>query len=97
MQYVAFGKEKNVSLSRIALGTWAMGGGSDWGAVDDGQSVRAVHAALDQGINWIDTAPIYGLGHSEEVLGRACRGGANMFFWLPNAAWCALPRELTIG
>lgn len=89
MQYAAFGKEQGVSLSRIALGTWAMGGGSDWGPVEDEQSVRAVHAALDQGINWIDTAPIYGLGHSEEVLGRALQGRRQHVFL---ATKCGLVR-----
>jgi aryl-alcohol dehydrogenase-like predicted oxidoreductase len=45
-----------------------------WGAQDDDASIGAVHAALDKGINWIDTAPVYGLGHSEEVVGRALKG-----------------------
>jgi len=57
-----------------------MGGGGwqfAWGAQDDNQSVEAIHAALDKGINWIDTAAIYGLGHSEEVVGRALAGRSN--------------------
>ena len=57
-------------ISRIGLGTWAIGGHM-WGGQDDAQSVEAIHAAVDHGINWIDTAPIYGSGHSEEVVGRA--------------------------
>jgi aryl-alcohol dehydrogenase-like predicted oxidoreductase len=56
--------------SRIGLGTWAMGG-FQWGGADDDESVRTVHAALDLGITLIDTAPAYGFGHSEEVIGRA--------------------------
>src|SRR5262244_294320 len=56
--------------SRIGLGTWAMGG-SQWGGADDDESVRTIHAALDLGITLIDTAPAYGFGHSEEVVGRA--------------------------
>jgi aryl-alcohol dehydrogenase-like predicted oxidoreductase len=56
--------------SRVGLGTWAMGG-VQWGGTDDDESVRTIHAALDQGINLIDTAPAYGFGHSEEVVGRA--------------------------
>ena len=57
-------------ISTIGLGTWAVGGHM-WGGQDDEASIGAIHAALDHGINWIDTAPIYGSGHSEEVVGRA--------------------------
>lgn len=57
-------------VSTVSLGTWAMGG-ADWGKVDDRDSVKAVHRALDLGINLFDTAPIYGNGRAEEVLGRA--------------------------
>src|SRR5262245_54520369 len=62
--------------SRIGLGTWAMGG-VQWGGTDDDESVRTIHAALDLGVTLIDTAPAYGFGHSEEVVGRAIaeRGG----------------------
>ena len=59
-------------ISRIGLGTWAIGGHM-WGGQDDAQSVQAIHAAVDHGVNWIDTAPIYGSGHSEEVVGRAVK------------------------
>ncbi len=63
-------------VSRIGLGTWAMGG-FQWGGSDDDESVRTIHEALDLGITLIDTAPGYGFGHSEEVIGRAIveRGG----------------------
>lgn len=64
-------------LSRIGLGTWALGGGDwtfSWGPQDDALSVKTVHRALELGINWIDTAPVYGLGHSEEVVGRTLKG-----------------------
>ncbi len=64
-------------LTTIGLGTWAMGGGDwkfGWGPQDDMASVKAIHAALDLGINWIDTAAIYGHGHAEEVVGRAIKG-----------------------
>ena len=56
-----------------------MGGGGwafSWGPQDDEESIRAIHAALDAGINWIDTAAVYGLGHSEEVVARALQGRA---------------------
>jgi aryl-alcohol dehydrogenase-like predicted oxidoreductase len=59
-------------VSTIGLGTWAIGGHM-WGGQDDAHSVGAIHAAIDHGINWIDTAPIYGSGHSEEVVGKAVR------------------------
>src|SRR5215469_1147818 len=60
----------DIRSSRIGLGTWAMGG-FQWGGADDDQSVRTIHAALDRGITLIDTAPAYGFGHSESVIGRA--------------------------
>jgi aryl-alcohol dehydrogenase-like predicted oxidoreductase len=59
-----------LEISRIGLGTWAIGGHM-WGGADDAQSIEAIHAALDHGVNWIDTAPIYGSGHSERIVGRA--------------------------
>src|SRR5690349_9811628 len=59
-----------LQCSRVGLGTWAMGGWQ-WGGADDDESVRTIHAALDLGINLIDTAPAYGFGHSESVVGRA--------------------------
>ncbi|MCG5515361.1 MULTISPECIES: aldo/keto reductase [unclassified Ectothiorhodospira] len=58
--------------SRIALGTWAIGGWM-WGGTDDETSIGTIHAALDQGINLIDTAPVYGFGKSEELVGEAIR------------------------
>jgi aryl-alcohol dehydrogenase-like predicted oxidoreductase len=57
-------------VSRVALGTWAMGGWM-WGGSDDQEAVRTIHAALDSGINLIDTAPVYGFGRSEEIVGKA--------------------------
>jgi len=61
----------------IGLGTWAMGGGDwkfGWGPQEDTASIKAIHTALDIGINWIDTAAIYGHGHAEEVVGKAIKG-----------------------
>ncbi len=63
-------------LTPIGFGAWAIGGGNwefAWGPQDDDESVAAIHRALEQGINWIDTAAIYGLGHSEEVVARALK------------------------
>src|SRR5580693_9395326 len=62
----------NFVSSRIALGTWAIGGWM-WGGTDEKESIRTIHAAFDQGINLIDTAPIYGQGRSEEIVGEALR------------------------
>src|SRR6185437_13112262 len=60
-------------LSRVGLGTWAQGGGgwaAGWGPQDDRESMAAIRAAVEAGINWIDTAPAYGHGHAEEVVGQ---------------------------
>jgi len=62
----------NLISSRIALGTWAMGGWM-WGGTDEKESIRTIHAAVDQGINLLDTAPVYGFGRSEEIVGEAVR------------------------
>ena len=64
-------------LTPLGVGAWAMGGGGwafAWGPQDDRESVTAIRAAIDAGLNWIDTAAVYGLGHSEEVVGRAIEG-----------------------
>ena len=66
----------DLHLTLLGYGAWAIGGGNwefAWGAQDDDESVRTIERALDAGINWIDTAAIYGLGHSEEVVGRALK------------------------
>jgi aryl-alcohol dehydrogenase-like predicted oxidoreductase len=60
--------------TRVALGTWAIGGWM-WGGSDDADSIRTIHSAIDRGINIIDTAPVYGFGHSEEIVGRALAEG----------------------
>ncbi|MFW6090321.1 MAG: aldo/keto reductase [Actinomycetota bacterium] len=66
--------QTGMAVSRIGIGAWAFGGAGwvdTWGAQDDAESVAAIRHAVDSGVNWIDTAPIYGLGHAEEVVGRA--------------------------
>lgn len=62
-----------LEVTRVGLGAWAIGGDWEWGwgAQDDDASVRTIHAALERGVNWIDTAPVYGLGRSERVVARA--------------------------
>jgi aryl-alcohol dehydrogenase-like predicted oxidoreductase len=64
-----------LELTTVGLGTWAMGGPWQfgWGPQDDDEAIAAILKALDMGINWIDTAPAYGLGHSEELIGQALR------------------------
>jgi aryl-alcohol dehydrogenase-like predicted oxidoreductase len=67
----------DLNITVLGVGAWAMGGGNwkfAWGPQDDSDSIAAIHAAVDGGINWIDTAAIYGLGHAEEVVGRAVKG-----------------------
>jgi len=66
-----------LQITRVGFGAWAIGGGGwefGWGPQEDDQSVAAIHRALDQGVNWIDTAAAYGFGHSEEIVGRALQG-----------------------
>jgi aryl-alcohol dehydrogenase-like predicted oxidoreductase len=69
--------DTDLHLTTVGLGTWAIGGGGwayGWGPQDDAESVAAIRRALDLGINWIDTAAVYGLGHSEEIIGQALAG-----------------------
>ena len=64
-------------LSPLGIGAWAIGGAGwafSWSSQDDRDSIKAIHAALDSGMNWIDTAAVYGLGHSEEVVAQALNG-----------------------
>lgn len=69
----------DMEITPIGVGAWAIGGGGwsfGWGPQDDNHSISAIQAALDAGMNWIDTAAVYGLGHSEEVVARALQGRA---------------------
>lgn len=66
-----------LELTTVGLGTWAIGGAgwrASWGRQDDTESIAAIHRAIELGVNWIDTAAVYGLGHSEEMVGEAIRG-----------------------
>src|SRR5437763_16830345 len=70
----------DLHITPIGFGAWAIGGSGwqfAWGAQDDQDSIAAIHEALDAGINWIDTAAVYGLGHSEEVVARPLEGMNN--------------------
>jgi aryl-alcohol dehydrogenase-like predicted oxidoreductase len=66
--------QTSIRVSRVALGTWAMGGWM-WGGSDETDAIRTIHTALDSGINLIDTAPVYGFGRSEEIVGKALAVG----------------------
>ena len=63
-----------MAVSLLSLGTWGMGGGTAWQGSDDAESIKVMHRALELGINFIDTAPVYGTGHSEDLVGRALKG-----------------------
>lgn len=93
----------DLHLTSIGFGAWAIGGGNwefAWGPQDDNESIAAIHRALDLGINWIDTAAIYGLGHSEEVVARAVKSSPHkpMIFTKCSMRWRAdrsIHRSLT--
>ena len=77
---------RTCDITPIGFGAWALGGGDwqfGWGSQEDQDSIAAIHAALELGVNWIDTAAVYGLGHSEEVVARALadwKGDASLCF-----------------
>jgi aryl-alcohol dehydrogenase-like predicted oxidoreductase len=69
--------DTGLEITRVGFGAWAIGGGGrefGWGQQEDDDSIAAIHRALEQGINWIDTAAADGFGHSEAVVGRALDG-----------------------
>ena len=68
MRTMKIGKS-GIEASVVGIGAWAIGGDSMWGASDDAESVRTIHRARELGVTLLDTAPAYGLGHSEEVVG----------------------------
>lgn len=81
----------DLDITVLGIGAWAMGGGGwrfAWGPQDDNQSVAAIHRALDAGMNWIDTAAIYGFGHSEEVVARALDGMSSKPYVFTKCARC---------
>ena len=78
MQYKLLGNT-DIRISSLSLGTWAMGGGASWGPSDEKESIHTIKKALDVGINFLDTAPAYGNGLSEEILGRALSAHRNKY------------------
>jgi aryl-alcohol dehydrogenase-like predicted oxidoreductase len=82
----------DLEISRVGIGTAPIGSRPgewwvNWGPQDDADSVRAIHAALDGGVNWIDTAPFYGWGHAEEVVARALAGGDDVLVFTKCGTW----------
>lgn len=73
MRTMKIGKS-GIEASVVGIGAWAIGGDSQWGASDDAESIRTIHRARELGVTLLDTAPAYGLGHSEDVVGRALAG-----------------------
>jgi aryl-alcohol dehydrogenase-like predicted oxidoreductase len=81
----------DLTITPLGVGAWAMGGGDwqfSWGPQDDEASIQAIHAALDEGWNWIDTAAVYGLGHSEEVVGKALQTVSRKPYVFTKCARC---------
>ena len=94
----------NLNLTTVGIGTWPMSGAgrTGWGPQDDNESIAAIHRGLELGINWIDTAPNYGLGYAEEVVGKALKGLSKkpiistkcLFMWKPDGkVYMRLDRE----
>src|SRR5947209_17773332 len=64
----------SLKVSPVAIGTWAIGGGM-WGGTDEAESIATIRTAFEHGINFVDTAPVYGFGRSEEIVGKAIAEG----------------------
>jgi aryl-alcohol dehydrogenase-like predicted oxidoreductase len=90
MQFRRLGSD-GPEISVVGVGAWAIGGPWQfgWGPQDDDESLAALHKAFDAGVNWVDTAAVYGLGHSEEVVGQAVRehGGEVLVFTKCGRPW----------
>jgi aryl-alcohol dehydrogenase-like predicted oxidoreductase len=90
MQFARLGRD-GPEISVVGVGAWAIGGPwrFGWGPQDDDESMAALHRAFDSGVNWVDTAAVYGLGHSEEVVGQVVRehGGEVLVFTKCGRPW----------
>lgn len=84
MRYRKFGNTE-MNVSELAVGTWAIGG-ANWGAVDKKDSIDAIHAMLDHGVNMIDTAPAYNFGESERIVGEAIKGRRDKLYVVTKTA-----------
>ena len=88
--------KSGIEVTKIGLGLWAIGG-DEWGEVDDRESLDMIDAALDLGINFFDTADVYGMGHSEKLLGRAMKGRRDQFIVATKIGWVDFDRENQIS
>jgi aryl-alcohol dehydrogenase-like predicted oxidoreductase len=94
MNYRQLGRT-DMLVSAISFGAWAIGG--FWGEVDDEESMRALHAAIDEGVNFIDTADVYGDGRSERLIARLKQERPNEPIWVATKAGRRLPQQTTEG
>ncbi len=94
MEYRQLGRT-DMRLSAVSFGAWAIGG--TWGPVDDEQSLRALHAAVDAGTNFVDTADVYGDGRSERLVGRLCRERKGERIYVATKAGRRLPEQTPEG
>src|SRR6266545_635091 len=94
MEYRALGRT-GLSVSAISFGAWAIGG--SWGTVDDEESMRALHAAIDAGVNFIDTADVYGDGRSEQLVARLRRERPGETIHVATKAGRRLPAQTVEG
>ena len=79
--------KSGIKVPFLGMGTWAIGGGSWWGDNDDELSVKTIQRAIDLGIKWIDTAPIYGLYHSEDVVGKQSKEKESRLYYPQSVHW----------
>ena len=84
--------KSGIEITKIGVGLWAIGG-DEWGEVQDQESLDMISAALDMGINFFDTADVYGVGHSEELLGRAMKGRRDKFIVATKIGWLGFDGE----
>jgi aryl-alcohol dehydrogenase-like predicted oxidoreductase len=88
--------KSGIEVTKLSLGLWAVGG-DEWGAVDDRESLDLISAALDMGINFFDTADVYGLGHSEELLGQAMKGRRDQFVVATKIGWVGFDHQARVS
>jgi aryl-alcohol dehydrogenase-like predicted oxidoreductase len=88
--------KSGIEVTKIGVGLWAIGG-SEWGEVDDRESLNMIAAALDMGINFFDTADVYGDGHSERLLGKAMKGHRDDFIVATKIGWRGFDRENNVS
>ena len=84
--------KSGIEVTKIGVGLWAIGG-DEWGEVDDRESLNMIDAALDLGINFFDTADVYGMGHSEKLLGQAMKGRRDRFIVATKIGWVDFDRD----